>query len=152
MEIFHCKSSMWMDGGARGRFAVLLALGAMAFLASVQPAAAAEAARAAVRKSPSWADAWLTLGRACLNAGQFAQASQALRQAVALEPSFAEEADGDIASAERLQLEQDERTMTVGGASLVLQQWLRSQRRAPLQRLLLQTHPNNSSPESSRPP
>ena len=50
-----------------------------------QPTAAAEAARAAVSKSPSWADAWLTLGRACLNAGQFAQASQALRQAVALE-------------------------------------------------------------------
>ena len=87
------------------------------------PAAAMEAANAAVHADPTWASAWLTFGRASLNAGQFAQASEALRRAVALEPDLSRETDEDIATADRLQIEQDERTMIIGGASIVLQQW-----------------------------
>ena len=84
---------------------------------------AERAAVSAVTADSSWAFGWLTLGRASLNSGNFAQARQALARACTIDPSLAADASEDAATAERLLLEQDEREMLVDGALLRLWQW-----------------------------
>jgi predicted nicotinamide N-methyase len=84
---------------------------------------AERAALSAVHADSAWAFGWLTLGRASLNAGNFGEARQALIRACMITPSLAADAEADIATAERLLLEQDEREMTVDGALLRLSQW-----------------------------
>ena len=84
---------------------------------------AAEVATAALRCRPEWAVAHLTLARAQLNAGAFGAAARAFHDAVARDGTLAEEAQADLATAQRLQLAQDERDLVVNGVTLRLQQW-----------------------------
>eukprot|EP00928_Gymnodinium_smaydae_P030997 TRINITY_DN22899_c0_g1_i3.p1 TRINITY_DN22899_c0_g1~~TRINITY_DN22899_c0_g1_i3.p1 ORF type:complete len:457 (+),score=122.10 TRINITY_DN22899_c0_g1_i3:55-1371(+) len=87
-------------------------------------AEAARAAEVACQARPSWSDAWLTLGRAKLNAGEFAAAAAALRRAGTLDQTLVEEAAEDLERAQRLQLEQDEVELQLDvGIRLLLQQW-----------------------------
>lgn len=86
-------------------------------------AGAARAARSALQILPECSYAWLTLGRSCLNGGEYADAVAAFRQAVSLDPGLEVEVAEDHAVAVDLVRQQDERMLLVGGAEIKLQQW-----------------------------
>eukprot|EP00929_Paragymnodinium_shiwhaense_P067406 TRINITY_DN33936_c1_g1_i2.p1 TRINITY_DN33936_c1_g1~~TRINITY_DN33936_c1_g1_i2.p1 ORF type:complete len:432 (-),score=141.42 TRINITY_DN33936_c1_g1_i2:442-1737(-) len=89
-----------------------------------RPADAAQAAERACSLQPDWADAWLTFGRAALNAGNFEGADEALQRAVKLDPSLHAEADDDLERARKLQLERDTVQMHLHtDVRLMFQQW-----------------------------
>jgi len=67
-----------------------------------EPAAAADEAHAAVELAPGWTAALLTLGRASLNAGRFADAVLSLREALASSGRAAPEISGPCLDAEEL--------------------------------------------------
>ena len=84
---------------------------------------AVTSAREACAADPRWGVGRLTLGRACLNAGLFGEARLEFDAALRLDRSLLVDVADDLERAMRLQLEQDERTLTVRGAELTLRQW-----------------------------
>lgn len=78
----------------------------------------------ATATSPKWAIAWLTLGRAQLNAGAFGEAAAALQRSLDLDESLREEAIDDLDRARQLQQRSDEAELHMHtGATLRVQQW-----------------------------
>lgn len=88
---------------------------------------AADAASRAVRLAPEWDAARVTLARACLNAKLFADAAHHFRAAAAMVPAddeaLAVDIAEDLAMAERLLREQDDKELVIEGRRLKLQQW-----------------------------
>ena len=81
------------------------------------------AAADAVRVDPRWAAARVTLARASLNAGKFADAVKQFGEALALDAASADDIGDDLDRARALVLEQDEVALEVNGVALTLQQW-----------------------------
>lgn len=85
-------------------------------------AGAVEAARRSVARSPEWAVAWMTLGRASLNSRNFADALHCFERCVALDPGLASEVDADADQARGLTLKADEREFVIAGTTLRISQ------------------------------
>ena len=89
-----------------------------------RPDEAVEAAAAAVKLQPDWAVAWLTLGRAQLNAAAFADAVAAFRHAMEFDRSLTDEVGEDMQTAQNLLLQRDEANLRMcNSIELKLQQW-----------------------------